>query len=75
MRKLSLTLLIMMLFIGAAYAQGQKPQRQRGSLKQQVQNKQKMNYDDFVNDANKKYADFMEKAWKDYPIEDAVDRP
>ena len=45
-----------------------------------------MNYDDFVNDANKKYeefrdsvnkkyADFMEKAWKDYPIEDAVDRP
>ena len=86
MRKLSLTLLIMMLFIGAAYAQGQRPQRQRGSLKQQVQNKQKMNYDDFVNDANKKYeefrdsvnkkyADFMEKAWKDYPIEDAVDRP
>ena len=86
MRKLSLTLLIMMLFIGIAYAQGQRPQRQRGSLKQQVQNKQKMNYDDFVNDANKKYeefrdsvnkkyADFMEKAWKDYPIEDAVDRP
>jgi hypothetical protein len=76
----------MMLFIGIAYAQGQRPQRQRGSLKQQVQNKQKMNYDDFVNDANKKYeefrdsvnkkyADFMEKAWKDYPIEDAVDRP
>lgn len=68
------------------YAQGQRPQRQRGSLKQQVQSKQKMNYDDFVNDANKKYeefrdsvnkkyADFMEKAWKDYPIEDAVDRP
>ena len=86
MRKLSLTLLIMMLLIGIAYAQGQRPQRQRGSLKQQVQNKQKMNYDDFVNDANKKYeefrdsvnkkyADFMEKAWKDYPIEDAVDRP
>ena len=68
------------------YAQGQRPQRQRGSLKQQIQSKQKMNYDDFVNDANKKYeefrdsvnkkyADFMEKAWKDYPIEDAVDRP
>ena len=86
MKKLSLTLLIMMLFIGMAYAQGQRPQRQRGSLKQQVQSKQKMNYDDFVNDANKKYeefrdsvnkkyADFMEKAWKDYPIEDAVDRP
>ena len=86
MKKLSLTLLIMMLFIGMTYAQGQRPQRQRGSLKQQVQSKQKMNYDDFVNDANKKYeefrdsvnkkyADFMEKAWKDYPIEDAVDRP
>jgi hypothetical protein len=86
MKKLSLTLLIITLFIGMTYAQGQKPQRQRGSLKQQVQNKQKMNYDDFVNDANKKYeefrdsvnkkyADFMEKAWKDYPIEDAVDRP
>jgi hypothetical protein len=76
----------MMMFIGMTYAQGQRPQRQRGSLKQQVQSKQKMNYDDFVNDANKKYeefrdsvnkkyADFMEKAWKDYPIEDAVDRP
>ncbi|MBE6265406.1 MAG: hypothetical protein E7102_02870 [Prevotella ruminicola] len=86
MRKLSLTLLIMIMFIGMTYAQGQRPQRQRGSLKQQVQSKQKMNYDDFVNDANKKYeefrdsvnkkyADFMEKAWKDYPIEDAVDRP
>ena len=86
MKKLSLTLLSLVLFIGMAYAQGQRPQRQRGSLKQQVQNKQKMNYDDFVNDANKKYeefrdsvnkkyADFMEKAWKDYPIEDAVDRP
>jgi len=86
MKKLSLTLLIMMMFIGMTYAQGQRPQRQRGSLKQQVQSKQKMNYDDFVNDANKKYeefrdsvnkkyADFMEKAWKDYPIEDAVDRP
>ena len=86
MKKLSLTLLSLTLFIGMAYAQGQRPQRQRGSLKQQVQNKQKMNYDDFVNDANKKYeefrdsvnkkyADFMEKAWKDYPIEDAVDRP
>ena len=86
MKKLSLTLLIMIMFIGMTYAQGQRPQRQRGSLKQQVQNKQKMNYDDFVNDANKKYeefrdsvnkkyADFMEKAWKDYPIEDAVDRP
>lgn len=86
MKKLSLTLLIMMLFIGMTYAQGQRPQRQRGSLKQQIQSKQKMNYDDFVNDANKKYeefrdsvnkkyADFMEKAWKDYPIEDAVDRP
>ena len=86
MKKLSLTLLSLILFIGMAYAQGQRPQRQRGSLKQQVQNKQKMNYDDFVNDANKKYeefrdsvnkkyADFMEKAWKDYPIEDAVDRP
>ena len=86
MKKLSLTLLIMMLFVGMTYAQGQRPQRQRGSLKQQVQSKQKMNYDDFVNDANKKYeefrdsvnkkyADFMEKAWKDYPIEDAVDRP
>ena len=76
----------MIMFIGMTYAQGQRPQRQRGSLKQQVQSKQKMNYDDFVNDANKKYeefrdsvnkkyADFMEKAWKDYPIEDAVDRP
>ena len=86
MKKLSLTLLIMIMFIGMTYAQGQRPQRQRGSLKQQVQSKQKMNYDDFVNDANKKYeefrdsvnkkyADFMEKAWKDYPIEDAVDRP
>ena len=86
MKKLSLTLLSLVLFIGMAYAQGQRPQRQRGSLKQQVQNKQKMNYDDFVNDANKKYeefrdsvnkkyADFMEKAWKEYPIEDAVDRP
>ena len=86
MKKLSLTLLSLILFIGMAYAQGQRPQRQRGSLKQQIQNKQKMNYDDFVNDANKKYeefrdsvnkkyADFMEKAWKDYPIEDAVDRP
>ena len=86
MKKLSLTLLSLVLFIGMAYAQGQRPQRQRGSLKQQVQNKQKMNYDDFVKDANKKYeefrdsvnkkyADFMEKAWKDYPIEDAVDRP
>ncbi|MBR1410314.1 MAG: hypothetical protein IJ580_04370 [Prevotella sp.] len=86
MKKLSLTLLSLVLFIGIAYAQGQRPQRQRGSLKQQIQNKQKMNYDDFVNDANKKYeefrdsvnkkyADFMEKAWKDYPIEDAVDRP
>ena len=86
MRKLSLTLLIMIMFIGMTYAQGQRPQRQRGSLKQQIQSKQKMNYDDFVNDANKKYeefrdsvnkkyADFMEKAWKDYPIEDAVDRP
>ena len=86
MKKLSLTLLIMIMFIGMTYAQGQRPQRQRGSLKQQIQSKQKMNYDDFVNDANKKYeefrdsvnkkyADFMEKAWKDYPIEDAVDRP
>lgn len=86
MKKLSLTLLTMIMFIGMTYAQGQRPQRQRGSLKQQVQSKQKMNYDDFVNDANKKYeefrdsvnkkyADFMEKAWKDYPIEDAVDRP
>lgn len=86
MKKLSLTLLSLVLFIGMAYAQGQRPQRQRGSLKQQIQNKQKMNYDDFVEDANKKYeefrdsvnkkyADFMEKAWKDYPIEDAVDRP
>ena len=86
MKKLSLTLLIMIMFIGMTYAQSQRPQRQRGSLKQQVQSKQKMNYDDFVNDANKKYeefrdsvnkkyADFMEKAWKDYPIEDAVDRP
>ncbi len=86
MKKLSLTLLSLVLFIGIAYAQGQRPQRQRGSLKQQIQNKQKMNYDDFVEDANKKYeefrdsvnkkyADFMEKAWKDYPIEDAVDRP
>ena len=76
----------MIMFIGMTYAQGQRPQRQRGSLKQQIQSKQKMNYDDFVNDANKKYeefrdsvnkkyADFMEKAWKDYPIEDAVDRP
>lgn len=86
MKKLSLTLLIMIMFIDMTYAQGQRPQRQRGSLKQQIQSKQKMNYDDFVNDANKKYeefrdsvnkkyADFMEKAWKDYPIEDAVDRP
>ncbi|SHK33567.1 hypothetical protein SAMN05216463_10224 [Xylanibacter ruminicola] len=86
MKKLSLTLLCLVLFIGISYAQGQRPQRQRGSLKQQVQNKQKMNYDEFVKDANKKYeefrdsvnkkyAEFMEKAWKDYPIEDAVDRP
>ena len=86
MKKLSLTLLCLVLFIGIAYAQSQRPQRQRGSLRQQVQNKQKMNYDDFVKDANKKYeefrdsvnkkyADFMEKAWKDYPIEEAVDRP
>ena len=35
MRKLSLTLLIMIMFIGMTYAQGQRPQRQRGSLKQQ----------------------------------------
>ena len=86
MKKLSLTLLIMALSISTTNAQGQRPQRQRGSLQQQIQNKQKKNYDDFVNDANKKYeefrdsvnkkyAEFMEKAWKDYPIEDAVDRP
>ena len=87
MKKLSLTLLSLVMFVGMAYAQRpQRQQQQRGSLRSQVQNKQKMNYDDFVNDANKKYeefrdsvnkkyADFMEKAWKDYPIEDAVDRP
>lgn len=84
MKKLSLTLLV--LFIGVTYAQAQRPQKQRTSLKQQIQNKQKLNYDDFVQEANKKYeefrdsvnrkyAAFMEKAWKDYPIEDAVDRP
>ena len=86
MKKLSLTFLCTILLIGVAHAQSQRPQRQKGSLRQQVQNKQKMNYDDFVNDANRKYeafrdsvnksyAAFMEKAWKDYPIEDAVDRP
>lgn len=86
MKKLSLTFLCTILLIGVAHAQSQRPQRQKGSLRQQVQNKQRMNYDDFVNDANRKYeafrdsvnksyAAFMEKAWKDYPIEDAVDRP
>ena len=86
MKKLSLTFLCTILLIGVAHAQSQRPQRPKGSLRQQVQNKQKMNYDDFVNDANRKYeafrdsvnksyAAFMEKAWKDYPIEDAVDRP
>ena len=84
MKKLSLTLLV--LLMGVTYAQAQRPQKQRTSLKQQIQNKQKLNYDDFVQEANKKYeefrdsvnrkyAAFMEKAWKDYPIEDAVDRP
>ena len=74
MKKLSLTLLV--LFIGVTYAQAQRPQKQRTSLKQQIQNKQKLNYDDFVQEANKKYeefrdsvnrkyAAFMEKAWKE----------
>lgn len=86
MKKLSFTLLTIMLFIGGTIAQGQNPQRQRGSLRQQINNQQKVSYDDFVKDANNKYeafrdsvnksyAAFMEKAWKDYPIEEAVDRP
>ena len=33
MKKLSLTLLSLVLFIGIAHAQGQRPQRPRGSLK------------------------------------------
>lgn len=91
MKKLSFTLLIMMLLIGLVEAQAQRPQRQqtqhqRGSLRQQVNSRQKLNYDDFVKETNrkyeafrdsvnKKYAAFMEKAWKDFDIEKAVDHP
>lgn len=85
MKKLSFTIIIL-LCMGAVSAQGQRQQRQRGTLRQQVNNLPKKDYDNFVKDANQKYelfrdsvnksyAAFMEKAWKDYPIEDAVDKP
>ena len=77
MKKLSLTLLSLVLFIGFSYAQGQRPQRQRGSLKQEIQDKKAKekqedqddgtdSYSRFVKNANKKYEEFRDSVNRKY---------
>ena len=87
MKRLTLILLLLQLFIGYSYAQ--RAQRgQRGTLRQRVQQQSQSgkNYDDFVKETNEKYqafrdsvnsqyAAFMEKVWKDHPIEEAEEAP
>ena len=84
MKKLILSILLLQLSAGIGFAQKQGGSNLKQKLQSQKQNAQDYDqfknsvdstYNSFRDQANEQYASFMEKVWKEYKVEDAVEHP